>query len=186
MGNWGELGGLILTNHQVHDFQVSEYAFDDMVIGVDWGFNHYTVISLLGIKDGEVYVCKELAVREKTEQQIVELAEEMEFPKHLFMYCDSASPALIKALRIAGFRAQAVEKEQGSVAAQIRWLKNRKIHIHPSCLRTQKEIQAWKWIKDKKSGKYIDEPVPFDDDAMAAMRYGIEKWRKARRHNIKK
>ena len=33
----------------------------------------------------------------------------------------------------------------------------------------------------KKTGIYLDEPVPFQDDAMAALRYGIEPWRKKKR-----
>lgn len=32
--------------------------------------------------------------------------------------------------------------------------------------------------KDERTGEYIDEPVPIMDDAMAALRYGIEGWRK--------
>lgn len=185
VGQWGELGGLIITNFKIHDFPTSEYAFDVMAMGLDWGFNHFTVILLCGWKDGELYICAELAVRGLTEQETVAKAEDMGFPKHLFMWCDSASPALIKAMRGAGFRAQPVQKEPGSVLAQIRWLKDRTIHIHPSCVQTCKEIQAWKWLKDKKSGQYTDEPSPFDDDAMAAMRYVIEGWRKKRRYNTR-
>lgn len=185
MGNWGETGGLILTNWQVHDFQVHEHLFDAMAMGVDWGFNHYTVILLCGIKDGELYICKELAVREETQETIVQMAKEMNFPRHLYMWCDSASPELVKALRLAGFRARSVEKEPRSVNAQIQWLKDRKIHVHPSCIQTQKEIGMWKWIKDNKTGLYLDEPVQFEDDAMAAMRYAIEPWRKKRRYNTR-
>ena len=40
--------------------------------------------------------------------------------------------------------------------------------------------RQWKWKKDEKTGEYLDEPVPVMDDAMAALRYGIEGWRKPR------
>lgn len=72
-------------------------------------------------------------------------------------------------------------------AAQIDWLKgvvskdriiHRMIYVHPSCVNTIKELQQWKWKKDERTGEYLDEPVPFQDDAMAALRYGIEGWRK--------
>lgn len=78
----------------------------------------------------------------------------------------------------------------GSVKAQIDWLKGvvrkdkvikRIIRVHPSCVNTIKELQQWKWKKDEKTGEYLDEPVAFQDDAMAALRYGIEKWRKRKR-----
>ena len=53
-----------------------------------------------------------------------------------------------------------------------------KIHIHPRCTNTIKEIQAWKWKKDRQTGLYLDEPIEFMDDAMAALRYSIEDMRR--------
>ena len=37
------------------------------------------------------------------------------------------------------------------------------------------------YAKDEKTGEHLDEPVPVMDDAMAALRYGVEGWRKAKR-----
>jgi phage terminase large subunit len=72
----------------------------------------------------------------------------------------------------------------GSVKAQIDWLKQRNIYVHPHCINTIKEMQQWKWKKDERSGEYLDEPVPIMDDAMAALRYGVEGWRKVRQWMI--
>jgi phage terminase large subunit len=94
------------------------------------------------------------------------------------MYCDSAEPDRIKMWGKAGYRAMAVKKEQNSVTAQIDYLKQLKIHIHPRCINTIKEIQQWKWKKDEKTGLYLDVPVEFMDDAMAALRYSIEDYRR--------
>ena len=98
------------------------------------------------------------------------------------MWCDSAEPDRIKMWQKAGYRARGVDKggSQGSVKAQIDYLKQRRIFIHPSCKNTIKELQQWKWKKDERSGEYLDEPVPVMDDAMAALRYGIEGWRKGK------
>lgn len=49
------------------------------------------------------------------------------------------------------------------------------------CVNTIKELQQWKWKKDERTGEYLDDPVPVMDDAMAALRYAIEGWRKASR-----
>ena len=43
-----------------------------------------------------------------------------------------------------------------------------------------KEIQQWKWKKDERTNTYLEEPVPFFDDAMAMLRYSIEEERKAK------
>ena len=40
--------------------------------------------------------------------------------------------------------------------------------------RAAKEAGAWKWKKDRVTGKHLDEPVEVFDDAMAALRYAIE------------
>ena len=73
-----------------------------------------------------------------------------------------------------------------SVNSQISWLKRRTIYIHPSCVNTYKEIQAWKYLLNKKTGEYEDEPVSIFDDAMAALRYGIEGWRPKLKYDKRK
>lgn len=172
-GNWGETGGLILSNYIVHEFDTGFSRFDRKTIGQDFGFNHANAILDLGFKDDELYICSEIYVHEKDTGEIIQLAEG-KLDKRITMYCDSAEPDRIKTWKKSGYRARAVKKEPGSVKAQIDWLKMRKIHIHPSCTNTIKEIQQWKWKLDPKTNQYLDEPVDFFDDAMAALRYGIE------------
>lgn len=177
-GEWGELGGLILTNIEIHDFPTTVDYFDAKTIGQDFGFNHANAILDVGFKDGEVYICGEIYVFEKDTDEIIQLANERKLSRSEEMFCDSAEPDRIKTWSKAGYRARPVKKEPGSVKAQIDWLKGRKIHIHPSCINTIKEAQQWKWKKDNKTGLYIDEPVEFMDDAMAALRYAIERARR--------
>ena len=178
LGEWGEIGGLILSNYIVEDFDTSPGNFDYMVNAQDFGFNHANCVGEVGFKDGELYLCKELYVFEKDTSEIIQMANAKGFNKNLTMWCDSAEPDRIKTWQKAGFRAAAVKKEPGSVKAQIDWLKGRKIHIHPSCVNVLKEVQQWKWKKDATSGLYIDEPVEFMDDAMAALRYAVERLRR--------
>lgn len=176
LGLWGELGGLIFNNFEVHDFPTSSEYFDDVAIGQDFGFNHANAILALGWKDGEVYIRNEIYVYEKDTNEIIQLAEG-KISKSDLMWADSAEPDRIKMWITAGYAARGVRKPPGSVKAQIDWLQGRKIHIHPSCVNTIKEIQQWKWQKDPKTNTYIDTPVAINDDAMAALRYGVELWR---------
>jgi phage terminase large subunit len=191
LGEWGEIGGLILHNWQTADISQNLADYDDIAIGQDFGFNHANAILLLGMKDDNIYILKEVYVFEKETAEIVPLAINAGIPKNRIMYCDSAEPDRIKTWKTAGFRARAVKKEHTTEkkyqATQIDWLKGavskddaiqRKIYVHPSCTNTIKELQQWKWKKDEKTGEYLDEPVPFQDDAMAALRYGVEGWRK--------
>ena len=179
LGEWGEVGGLILSNYIVEEFNTSPERFDYMVNSQDFGFNHANCIGEVGFKDGELYLCRELYVYEKDTDEIIQLAEG-NFRKEIIMYCDSAEPDRIRMWRKAGYKAVPVKKEQNSVAAQIDHLKQHRIHIHPSCVNTIKEIQQWKWKKDEKTNTYTDEPVNFFDDAMAMLRYSIEEERRVK------
>ncbi|MGL5436604.1 MAG: PBSX family phage terminase large subunit [Lachnospiraceae bacterium] len=182
LGEWGETGGLILTNYKFEDFDISYARFDNMVNAQDFGFNHANALGEIGFKDGSLYVCREIYVFEKDTSEIIELANRKNFRKDISMHCDSAEPDRIKMWKKAGYRkARGVKKEQGSVKAQIDYLKQiPTIYIHGSCANTYKEIQQWKWKKDEKTGLYLDEPVEFMDDAMAMLRYSIEDIRRPR------
>ena len=178
LGEWGEVGGLILTNYEVEDFDTSPERFDYMVNSQDFGYNHADCIGEVGFKDGELYLCREIYEFEKDTGELIDLANKRGFNKSLTMWCDSAEPDRIKMWRKAGYKAKGVKKEPNSVRAQIDYLKLHKIHIHHSCTNTIKEIRQWKWKKNEKTNEYLDEPVNFFDDAMAMLRYSIEEERK--------
>ena len=192
LGEWGEIGGLILKNWEIKDISLNLDDYDDIAIGQDFGFNHANAILLLGIKDDNIYILDEVYVFEKETAEIIPLAIEKNIPKNKEMWCDSAEPDRIKTWKNAGFKAKPVDKggSNGSVKAQIDWLKGvvekdkaikRMIYVHPHCTNTITELQQWKWKKDEKTGEYLDEPVAYQDDAMAALRYGIERWRKRKK-----
>ena len=183
LGEWGEIGGLILHNWEIGECSKNPADYDDFAIGQDFGFNHANAILPLGIKDDVIYITKEIYVFEKDTAEIIELAKDIDVPTKKQMWCDSAEPDRIKMWQKAGYRARGVDKggSQGSVKAQIDYLKQHRIVVDPSCVNTIKELQQWKWKHDEKAGEYLDEPVPFQDDAMAALRYGVEGWRKQKK-----
>ena len=186
LGEWGETGGLVFSNVEIGDY--SERGFDHFTMGTDFGWNHCHATLLIGWKDGEPYVLQELVCTEKTIQEIITMLKERDFPQTVMMYCDSADPDKIRELRQAGYRAVAVSKEtglkaagkQGYVYVQLMWLKERRLYIDGRCPATVKEVQAYKWQKDRETGLYTDEPVYGNDDAIAALRYSTEPIRKHR------
>lgn len=179
LGEWGEVAGLILKNYVIEEFDRNPENYDYIVNSQDFGFNHANCIGEVGFKDGDLYLFQELYVYEMDTEEIIKLAAGR-FNKKLRMWCDSAEPDRIKMWQKAGYRAKGVNKETNSVHAQIDYLKQHMIHIHPSCVNTIKEIQQWKWKKDERTNTYLEEPVPFFDDAMAMLRYSIEEERKAK------
>lgn len=190
LGEWGEIGGLILHNWEVSAVSRDMQDYDDIAIGQDFGFNHANAILTLGTRDGNIFILSELYGSEKDTSEWIDEAKRAGLPMRCRMWCDSAEPDRIKMWKGAGFAARPVSKEPNSVKAQIDWLKggtekgkriDRRIFVHPSCVNTIKELQQWKWKKDDRTGLYLDEPVSFQDDAMAALRYGVEGWRKVKK-----
>lgn len=184
-GQWGQLGGIIFNNWEVREFDTT--LFNVRSYGQDFGFNHANVLLDLGFKDGNIYICREMTRTEVDTNEIIRDANMDGWKKNIEMWCDSAEPDRIKMWRAAGFNAKPVSKEKNSIKGQIEWLKgivskntvvNRRIYIHPSCVNTIKEIQQYRWKHDAKENVYLDEPVDFFDDHMAALRYGIERLRK--------
>lgn len=184
LGEWGEIGGLILHNWEVREVSQNLNDYDDVAIGQDFGFNHADAILLVGIKDENIYIIDEIYEHEKETAEIIPIAIQHGIPTKKIMWCDSAEPDRIKEWNKAGYRARGVDKggSKGSVNAQIDWLKGsvgkdhtikRKIYVAPHCVNTIKELQQWKWKKDERTGEYLDDPVPIMDDAMAADSMGV-------------
>jgi phage terminase large subunit len=182
LGEWGELGGLILNNIEVIDFEKLEIdikKFDNRGYCQDFGFNHANAILEVAEKDNCLYVDEIIYVHEKDTNEIINLCNEKKVERNTRMICDCAEPDRIKMFKRAGYNAVGVKKYQGSVVAQIDRLKQYdKIYINSSAINTYKESQQWKWKKDK-DGNYIDTPVDFFDDAMAALRYSTDLFHKA-------
>jgi phage terminase large subunit len=178
LGEWGETQGLILPHYTVQRLARDAEHYDSVALGQDFGFNHANCILKVGFRDGDVFVLDELYTRELDTSEILAKALEQGVPKGITMWCDSAEPDRIKSWRKAGYRAQGVSKEPGSVRAQLDYLKSHRLTIDPCCKNLIRELGEWKWQRDITTGAYTDEPVCVNDDAIASLRYSIEGIRK--------
>ena len=176
LGEWGGAEeGLILPHYRVED--IAGAVFDRCCLAQDFGYNHADAILMVGERDGDIYVLRELYCRGLDTGEIIRLAEEQEFSKELVMYCDAAEPDRIKTWRRAGFKAVAAKKGAGSVASQIDFLKGRGLIVDCSCVNLIRELSGWRWMRDGVSGNFLDVPAPSEDDAIAALRYATEHFR---------
>ena len=183
LGEWGVLGNLVYTNYVVEDIPLNDESYNAIYYGLDFGYNDPSALIKIGWKDSEIYVLDEIYERHLTNAELIKLCESKVDKKHLII-ADSAEPDRIQEFKKAGFRIQPCTKGKDSVKFGIDWLKRRKIHIHPSCVNTIKEIQTYKY-KENKDGNVLDEPVDFNDHAMAALRYGTELLRNTKEVRIR-
>ena len=179
LGEWGAAGaGLILTRWRTERLSGDPARYDRCWMAQDFGYNHADCLLLVGMRDGVLYVLREIYVREMDTAEIIALAARENFPRELPMYCDSAEPDRIRMWQKAGWRALPVVKEPGSVAAQIDTLKQHELIVDERCENVIDELHGWRWLKNEQTGEILDEPAPLHDDAMAALRYATEPLRR--------
>jgi len=142
---------------------------DEVIYGVDFGFNNPSAIVKISIKD-MVAVCEELLYESKlTNQELIArfrlLVGETMDP----IYCDSDELGRIQEFCDAGYNAFPADKD---VALGIDTVKRYKIAITKASTNAIKEIRNYKWKKDR-AGNVLDEPVKYLDHLMDGTRYAL-------------
>lgn len=172
-GKWGKLTDIIYPNY---DTVIPSNAYYDFYsFGADFGFNNPSSFLLLAWRDNEVYCLDEVYETGLTNSELIDECDIMLrrnnlLTKHLSTgYGDAAEPDRIKQFNQAGYPMTAGVKD---VNAKITTTKQTKIHIHPRCVNTLKEIKGYKYRKNRE-GVTLDEPIKFNDHSMDALGYGV-------------
>lgn len=175
-GNWGaDVEGLVYKNHILSDFDINELIKQglEVRVGIDWGFVDPTtvVVSLFDKPKKEIYIIGEYYKRGATLEEIKDGIIQLGISKQK-MYCDGAEPDKVDYLRRNGFNAVSAKKGAGSVKAGISFLQDMKIICHESCVNVAAELENYVYLKDKKTGQYIEDSYDHDfSHTMDALRY---------------
>ncbi|HQK35171.1 MAG TPA: PBSX family phage terminase large subunit [Spirochaetales bacterium] len=167
LGEYAEIKNKIYSNYTITNEVPT--AFDEIIYGLDFGYNNPTACLRIGLKDGNIYILDELYERYKTNQELIEMLRDFITEQTAPVYCDSAEPQRIQELIQAGYYAMPSDK---SVKDGIDFIKRHKIYISENCTNTIKEIESYKWREDKE-GNLLEEPVKFMDHTMDALRYAV-------------
>ena len=172
LGKWGQ------RKHVIYEMpeMLKEYPerFNETIYGMDFGFNHPTVLLRIDIKDNCYYITELIHKSGLTNPQLLEEMKRVvpEDSRMDEMFGDSENPELIQEIYSAGFNIKGIIKNKNSVKNGIDYVKRRKIYTRPENINYNKQKRNYKWKTDK-NGNVLDEPVKFDDDACDAERYGI-------------
>lgn len=171
-GQWGKLTDVIYPNY---DTVVVRDNFEFYSFGADFGFNNPSCFLLTAWYDSECYVIDEIYEPKLLNSELIQKCKDMLFkhkllPEHLNTgYGDSAEPDRIEEFVQNGFP---MEKGIKDVTAKITATKQTRIHIHPRCVNTLREIKGYKYRKNR-DGVTLDEPVKVNDHAMDALAYNV-------------
>ena len=175
LGEKGQTKAIIFNNWSLIDNFPDNC--DDILYGVDFGYNNPSSLIKVGVKDKVNIYLQELLYQSYLTNadfiaQMNILIPEYERNKKL-VKADSAEPDRIEEIRRAGFWVEGAKKGKNSVKDGIDVVKRKKLYITKDSSNLLKEIRSYKWKEDK-DGKILDEPVKFNDHAISAMRYAIE------------
>lgn len=171
LGKWGVLKNIIYSNYDVID-KFPE-SFDEVIYGLDFGYNNPSTLVWVGIKDQEYYLKELLYKTGLTNADLIgELRDNADLIKYAEIYGDSEAPERIEEIRREGFNIHESKKGKGSVKTGIDYVKRHKLHIHKDSVNLINEIRSYKYKEDK-DGHVLEEPVKFRDHAMDAFRYAI-------------
>lgn len=167
LGEWADIGKQVYTNYVVQEIH-GDFS-DKVVYGLDFGYINPTALVKVAITGDSIYVLDEFYRSYLTNSDLIAELKRQNVGKHIIV-CDSAEPARIKELQLAGFNA--VPASKANLLHEIDMIKRFKIVIDPKCVNFIKEIESYSWRTDK-NGNTLEEPVKFNDHLMDAMRYAV-------------
>lgn len=143
--------------------------------GLDFGFNHPTVLSEHRETEAGNYIHEWIYKSGMTTQDLINqldvLVAEGKLTKQDYIYADPEDSKAIEEIKRAGYNIKMADKGAGSVRAGINLIKSKPLFITKASVNGLKEIKSYSW--KEKDGKPIDEVVKVNDDFMDSFRYAI-------------
>jgi len=165
LGQWGNLTGVIYSNWSVTN--VFPGNCDEIIYGLDFGFNNPTALVKVGIKDRLYYIDELLYRSNMTNSDLIQQLKTLNITGTI--YADAAEPARILEIQNVGFNVVAADK---SVIPGIDYCKAQQLRVTESSINLINELNTYSWKKDK-SNKSLDEPIKINDHLTDAFRYAI-------------
>tara|TARA_Y100000593_G_C4321454_1_gene344007 strand:- start:6761 stop:7735 length:975 start_codon:yes stop_codon:yes gene_type:complete len=166
LGEWGhKTEGLIYTKFNIVD---SVPDPDELVFGLDFGFNNPTSLIKISMKDQQPYIEELIYESKLTNSDLIGLMKSLTIGKSV-IYADAAEPQRIEEIYRAGFNVKPAHKV---VRDGIDFCKRYDLNIVKGSINLIKELRGYKWKEDR-TGKVLDEPVKFNDHACDAFRYAL-------------
>lgn len=185
-GKWGAFSGQIYKrfNAEKHagDFKAYQPGGSRAaevryyVCGVDWGItNPSCILAIAILHNKEIIVLEEYYDNNKTSGQVAAAIKKFDNKYHFKkIYIDpSAKDLRIQAEELHTPADKGNNDIQGGIGKIQSLLKNNLFHVDWKCPNLIREMQAYRRAKDKPNQNANENPLPKDDHAPDALRYGL-------------
>jgi phage terminase large subunit len=175
--------GLIFGDFGQVDRMPEEHLWRRHIYGLDFGYtNHPTALVRIVLSQGKLHWQQLIYERGLTntinpnnpDRPSIELRlKELDFPKNLTIWADSAEPKSIQALCDSGYDVRGADKGPGSVNMGIDLIKQYPNVIDVKSIDIIKERNNYKWKVDPKTDEPTNEPVDAFNHAFDGGRYAV-------------
>ena len=170
LGLWALAKGIIYQFPNNGDYPDD---YDEIIYGLDFGYNNPSALIQVGIKDNEFYLMERLFQTKLTNTDLIERLKDMDIDEDTPIYADSSEPDRIEEICQSGLNALPAWKGKQSVKDGIDYVKSCKLHTNNNNSNLNEEFKSYKW-EERKDGELSDhKPVKFKDHGMDALRYAM-------------
>lgn len=177
LGDFATLDKLVFPVKTVRLINEEETKDLPFWIGMDFGYTNDPTAITWGYCDvinKKLFITGEYDRTGMTNDVIAKTLIDLGLSKERIV-CDSAEPKSIAELRRLGInRATPAVKGPDSVKNGIDRIQRYDIIIDERCTNTIEEFDNYTWIKDKKTGEYINEPIDTFNHHIDSIRYGTQ------------
>lgn len=174
LNQWGVSEGRVFDKWELYDNTTAPKEYDQVIYGLDFGWNHATALIECSFRDNSVYLKEVIYKNHINNGELIALMDAVGVRKDLTIIADSAEPDRIDEIFAKGYqRIEGIKKIE--VVKTINILQNYKIYIHKDSKNLQSEFDDYEWKKNL-AGQYLDklEPDKQHDDGIAAVRYATQ------------
>lgn len=187
-GVFSRMQGLVYDIKPYHIIDPEQLAPDIVLGGIDWGWTNPAALVVVVLSKGIYYVVDEWYQVGKTTGQIIDAAIQLQNKWHINRwYADSANPEKIaEANADTGLSVYGVEKKKDSISAGVlaiqQYILDNRLRVFRGLKNTLAEFESYQYPEVGPDGVVKkDEPMPFNNHIMDAMRYAIMGYQPARR-----
>lgn len=172
LADFRKMQGLVYKEFDRNRHVYTDKVFNtvDVLVGIDWGWtNPAAIVKIEKDSDANYYITEEWYNRERTTEEIVEVARSMRGNKY---YPDPAEPDRIDIARKAGLNTREVSKDIEAGISHVQELfKANRLYIHAECVNLIRELETYAYPDRKENHNESETPIKENDHALDAMRY---------------